>query len=154
MNRPRTYSIMIAICCLLTLPAAWADDASHRQEIEKLFRLTQMEQKVNESVDNLVEMQIRQSPELARHRDIVRKFFERQIGWSALHSDIANMYVKAFSEQELKQMNAFYITPIGQKVLTRVPELVQIRNQLAAQRLQSHIGELRQELEAASKKAP
>ncbi len=59
------------------------------------------------------------------------------------------MYKEAFSENELKQMNAFYITPLGQKVLTRVPELVQARNQIAAQRLEQHIGELQQEIASA-----
>ena len=52
------------------------------------------------------------------------------------------MYLSTFTEQELEQINAFYITPAGQKVIKVVPELVQQRNQLAMQRLQQNIGEL------------
>jgi hypothetical protein len=48
----------------------------------------------------------------------------------------------AFSEAELNEMNAFYITPTGQRVITDVPQLVQRRNQLAMQRMQDNIGEL------------
>lgn len=52
-------------------------------------------------------------------------------------------------KNELRQMNAFHITPVGQKVLTRVPELVQQRNQMAMQRLQQNIGELQQAIDVA-----
>ncbi len=54
------------------------------------------------------------------------------------------MYLSTFDEKELEQINAFYITPAGQKVITALPQLVQQRNQLAMQRLQQNIGELQQ----------
>ena len=50
------------------------------------------------------------------------------------------------SEQELKEMNAFYSSTTGRKVIERLPVLVQMRNQLASQRLQKNIGELQYEL--------
>lgn len=142
------------LCSMLIaglLPAAHpvrADDDSHRQAVLTLFRLTQMESKINDSVDELLAVQLQQNPELVPDRATVRDFLERTIGWDALRPALLAMYQATFSEEELAQMNAFYITPVGQKVLTRVPELVQERNRLAAQRLQDHIAELRQALGA------
>ena len=52
--------------------------------------------------------------------------------------------MRKFNEKELEQINAFYITPAGQKVITVLPGLVQERNQLAMMRLQKNIGELQQ----------
>jgi hypothetical protein len=52
--------------------------------------------------------------------------------------------MKTFNEKELEQINAFYITPAGQKVITMLPQLVAQRNQLAMQRIQQNIGELQQ----------
>ncbi len=52
------------------------------------------------------------------------------------------MYMQTFSEDELKAVNDFYLTPAGQKVINALPQLVQQRNQLAMQRLQQNIGEL------------
>lgn len=141
--------IVLLVCALLA-SGADADDAGHRQEVETLFRLTQMERKIDESVASLLEMQIRQNPELRPRESVVRGFLERNIGWQALQPDLTAMYLAAFTEEELKQMNAFYVTPVGQKVLTRVPELVEERNRLAARRLEEHIGELQQELESAA----
>jgi hypothetical protein len=123
------------------LPAAEAD--SHRQAVETLFRLTQMEQKVNESVQSVAQLQIRQDPALASKQDALMGFLEKYIGWNAIREELAQMYLQTFTEEELQAMNDFYITPVGQKVITVVPQLVQQRNMLAMQRLQANIAELR-----------
>ena len=101
-----------------------------------------MEKKIQDSVDSVVQLQLRQNPNLAQHEPAVREFFTKHIGWNALKNDITEMYLSTFNEKELEQINAFYITPAGQKVIKVVPELVQQRNQLAMQRLQQNIGEL------------
>jgi len=123
-----------------------ADEASHRQEVQKLFELTQMQQKINESLDNVLALQIAQSPELKDHKTVVKEFLERHIGWQSLEDALTDMYLKEFSEQELKDMNAFYGSATGKKVIERLPVLVQMRNQLASARLQENIGELQYEL--------
>jgi hypothetical protein len=144
------YLINLITTLLLCIASAsvFATESSQRQQVETLFRLTQMEKKIQESVDSVVQLQIRQNPQLAPHEKIIHDFFTKQIGWDALKNDIAEMYMKTFTEKELEEINAFYITPAGQKVITMLPQLVQQRNQLAMQRIQQNIGELQQLLSA------
>jgi hypothetical protein len=132
----------VAVLALVVPALLLADPASHLQAVERLFELTQMREKIEESVDQVLALQLRQNPQLAAHRGTVRAFLDRQIGWDALREPLVGMYVAAFSEQELSEMNAFYASPTGQKVIVRLPDLVQERNQLAMRRLQAHIGEL------------
>ena len=87
------------------------------------------------------------------HEKKIHEFFKNHIGWDALKDEIADMYMHKFTEKELTEINAFYITPAGQKVITVLPELVQERNQLAMMRLQKNIGEL-QQIIGAQKPAP
>jgi uncharacterized protein len=119
-----------------------ADADSHRAAVEQLFKLTHMEQRVNESVDNVLLIQLQQSPQLEPHRQALDDFLQQHIGWNSMKEAIAAMYMEAFTEAELGEMNAFYITPTGQRVINDVPQLVQRRNQLAMQRMQENIGEL------------
>jgi hypothetical protein len=121
-----------------------ADNSSHVQQVETLFKLTQMEKKIDESIDSIMQLQLSQNPSLSAHQAQMRAFFEKYIGWNALKGDITAMYLKTFTEDELKAINDFYITPAGQKVITALPGLVQQRNQLAMMRLQQNIGELQQ----------
>ena len=143
---------LIATTSLLFLSTfnstAIADNSSHVQQVETLFKLTQMEQKVGQSIDSILELQMSQNPALSVHEVEMRAFFEKYIGWAALKNDITAMYLRTFSEDELKKINDFYITPAGQKVISVLPELVQQRNQLAMTRLQQNIGELQQIISA------
>jgi hypothetical protein len=134
-------TITTLLLCLGSV-SLYAADSSHRQQVETLFRLTQMEKKIQQSVDTVVQLQLRQNPQLVEHEKTMHDFFNKYIGWAALKDEIADMYMQKFTEKELEQINAFYITPAGQKVITVLPELVQERNQLAMMRLQQNIGEL------------
>ena len=143
MNPVKLSAVVLAISLLL--PAlSNADDQGHREQVEILFKLTKMEQKVNESVASVAQLQLQQNPALESKRDLLVGFLNRHIGWDAMRGDITEMYLQTFTEDELITMNDFYITTTGQKVITIVPQLVQNRNQLAMQRLQQNIGELQQ----------
>ena len=137
-------AVTLLLLSITTTVLHATDNESHRQQVEILYRLTQMEKKIQESVESVVQLQLRQNPQLVQHKKTVFDFFAKNIGWSALKNDITDMYINTFSEKELKDINAFYITPTGQKVITALPQLVQQRNQLAMQRLQQNIGELQQ----------
>ena len=128
----------------LVLPGlSVADDQSHLEQVEILFKLTRMEQKINDSVDSVAQLQLRQNPDLdAEKRAQLMAFLERYIGWNAVRADLYEMYMQTFTEEELKTINDFYITTTGQKVIVIVPQLVQERNRLSMQRLQQNIGEL------------
>ena len=130
-----------------------AETSPHEQQVETLFKLTQMETKIQESVDSVVQLQLRQNAQLAQHEATIRVFFKKHIGWDALKNDLTDMYMRKFTEAELKKINAFYITPAGQKVISVLPELVQERNRLAMMRLQQNIGEL-QKIIGAKQAAP
>ncbi len=51
---------------------------------------------------------------------------------TALRQDIVKLYAARFTEQELKEMLAFYKSPIGKKLLTEEPTFVE-RTMTAAQ---------------------
>ena len=149
--KTRTVPALLILCTVVCWPlAAAADPDSHRQAVDRLFELTDMQQKIAESVDNVLAMQLSQNPTLQEHQEAVRAWLEKTIGWNGLKDDVTDMYLKTFTEQELNEMNAFYGSPTGRKVITQLPELVQQRNRLAMQRMQDNIGELQQVIEQQS----
>lgn len=140
----KKYLLGVLFATSLVLPGlSVADDQSHLEQVEILFKLTRMEQKINDSVDSVAQLQLRQNPDLdAAKRQQLMAFLERYIGWNAVRADLYEMYMQTFTEEELKTINDFYITTTGQKVIVIVPQLVQERNRLSMQRLQQNIGEL------------
>lgn len=149
----RAILLPLAALLLATGPVhAMADDASHQAAVTRLFELTAMQQKIEESVDSVLALQLAQNPALREHESVVREFLERHIGWSSMKDALTDMYLKEFTEQELDEMNAFYASSTGRKVIERLPVLVQMRNQLASMRLQKNIGELEYEINARQAK--
>jgi len=145
----RALTGILAILFILVSPApSYAGTDSHREAVTRLFELTHIQRLIEESVDGVLALQLAQNPDLGEHREALRAFLEKYIGWQSLKDDLTAMYLQAFTEAELDQMNAFYSSPIGQKVLQLLPQLIQQRNQLAMQRLQEHIGELQREIGA------
>ena len=143
------YLITLLLSTSLILPGLTAaDDKGHIEQVEILFKLTRMQQKIDESVESVAQLQLRQNPALAAKNDQLMAFLERHIGWNAVKADLYAMYMQTFTEDELKTINDFYITPLGQKVIVIVPQLVQERNRLAMQRLQQNVGELQKIMSA------
>jgi hypothetical protein len=141
--------VIFTLTVLLTLPG-WlaADTASHRQAVEKLFELTFMQQKINASVDNVLALQIQQNPALREQEGELRSFLEKYIGWESLEDEITSMYLQTFTENELNDINDFYGSPSGRKLVQQIPELVKLRDGIAMQRLQEHVDELQRTLQA------
>ena len=141
----QAHLIPVLFAASLILPGLTAaDNKGHIEQVEILFKLTRMKQKIDESVESVAQLQLRQNPALASKSGQLMDFLERHIGWNAVKADLYAMYMQTFTEDELKTINDFYITPTGQKVIVIVPQLVQERNRLAMQRLQENIGELQQ----------
>jgi len=151
MKHALLVTTLAALPLWLTPGPVAADEASHRQAVETLFRLTGMQQKIDDSVHNVAQLQLQQNPQLQAQRAALVGFLNKTIGWEAIREELAGMYLQTFTEQELDAMNAFYSTPTGQKVITVVPQLVQQRNQLAMQRLQDNMAEFRELAAGGSK---
>ena len=66
------------------------------------------------------------------------------IGWEQLKGDLIAVYTDTFSEEELRQLLAFYQSPVGQKVLQNMPQLTAESARLTQQRLEAAVPKVNQ----------
>jgi hypothetical protein len=88
-------------------------------------------------------------PQLAPYQSILADFYHEQLSWSVLEPEYTRLYQEVFTEAELREMIAFYQTPLGQKMLARMPTLMTKSNELASRRIQAAMPQLMQRLQAA-----
>ena len=50
---------------------------------------------------------------------------KQYITWEAAAPELTQTYKQAFTEPELREIIAFYTTPTGRKLATRLPEMMQ-----------------------------
>lgn len=139
-----TILILLASC------SAYASEGE-RSEAAILLELTGTEQMLNQTMGNMLELQIQQNPALAPFKEVMLEFFEKYMGYESLKPELLRLYNENFTEQELKELNDFYRTDTGKKSIELMPYLVQQGSMIGVQRFQANQDELRRmiELEAA-----
>ena len=143
----------LALALLVTAGSnALADETSHRKAAEELLVVMGVEKQLQDGIDQLVENQVKVNPSFAPFKDTMKAFFSKHMSYAGLKEDFITMYADAFTEPELKEIKAFYMTPTGKKMIGKTPELTTKGMQLSAKRVQDNQGELREMIQAAAAK--
>ena len=66
----------------------------------------------------------------------------RELQWQEIKDDYVGLYTEAFTEQELRQLIRFYSSPLGQKVVDKMPVLMQQSMQLGQKRMMKLMPEI------------
>jgi len=138
----RIYLAVAILSVSLATSSAHADATSHRKAVLELFQLMDMNNMLKSSIDVSLQAQIQANPAVGRYEKQLRAFFVKYMSWESLKEQFADLYQKAFSEAELKELVAFYRTPIGKKTLHELPALMQQGAQIGMARVQAHADEL------------
>jgi hypothetical protein len=117
---------------------------NHEAAALHLFEQMQMETLLKSSIDTMLQAQIAQAPQIAPFEDILRNFFEKYMSWNALRESLLRMYLEAFTQRELEDINSFYSTPTGKKAIVLMPDLVQKGVALGQALVQENMPELQQ----------
>lgn len=126
--------------------AAWANQDAQTEEFLKLVRADKLTAPVYAQVQQMLTQVFVQSkaPEskkavLERYQAKANAELDRVVGWSVLKPDLIKLYNSQFSEAELKALLDFYKSPVGKKVLEKMPELSRDSAQLTQDRLQQSV---------------
>lgn len=94
------------------------------------------------------------TPEL---RAAVRQVMDEHFRYEDIEPEMARLYADLYTEEEMRGMIAFYHTPIGQRMVETLPELMAGSQRVAQERLQAvmpHLVErITEVLEAQEKKS-
>ena len=140
-----------AALILFTAQFSIADDASQK-EAGKLLDEIGMEKMLEQSIQQMLQVQIQQNPGLAPYKNVMLKFFAKNMSYESLKPEFVKIYAEAFSAKELREINQFYKTPTGKKSVELMPQLMAQGAQIGAARVQSNIGELQQMIADESKR--
>jgi hypothetical protein len=105
-----------------------ADEAAARKSAEAILEITNAEGSLKtgfiSSIEPMVANMKRQGVPDAAGVEIsaaMSEWFDAEMKWSEIKPKMVDIYVKHFTEQELKELLAFYQTPLGKKAMTTLP---------------------------------
>ncbi|MGA1981350.1 MAG: DUF2059 domain-containing protein [Acidobacteriaceae bacterium] len=153
MNR---IALLLALALCLPL-AARADEASHRAKAEEMMSLLHTERQVEQNADaimkqvsDVADQAIGPNPtpdakaKAADFEKQARQMVDDQVSWKVIQSQFTDIYAKSFTDEELDGIIAFYKSPAGSALLTKMPDINQQISQFAGGRVQAMRPQLQQ----------
>lgn len=70
-------------------------------------------------------------------REAYKEWFTKDLDQTKLREEVTKLYAQTFTVAELKELNGFYLSPIGQKTVKAMPEIMQKSAVLGMQEAQS-----------------
>ena len=102
------------------------DSASQAEQFLKLVHADKLTVPVYAQVQQMLAQRFAQAkaPEskkavLERYQAKANAELDRAIGWDKIKPELIRLYTTNFTESELKDLNAFYQSPLGKKVLEK-----------------------------------
>jgi uncharacterized protein len=151
----KRFIVTLLSVCVFATGASAADPtpgSSHYKAAEKMLTLMDMETVLRRSIDEMLKAQIAQNPGMAPFESVMREFLMKHMSWESLKADTIQIYMSEFTEKELEELNRFYETAVGRKMVEKMPTLMGKGAELGAKRVQEHIPELQAAMEAEAKK--
>ncbi|WP_273526361.1 DUF2059 domain-containing protein [Pseudomonas sp.] len=152
MSMLRVFSVCTALILSLASVAANADQASHARNAERFLQLANADRlavPVYAQVQQMFAQRFAetQAPEnkkalLERYQAKADTALDQAIGWKKLEPELVSIYTSQFTERELAELIEFYESPLGKKMLDKLPELNARSAQLTQKKLEAAVPEV------------
>ena len=152
MSMLRVFSVCTALILSLASVAANADQASHARNAERFLQLANADRlavPVYAQVQQMFAQRFAetQAPEnkkalLERYQAKANTALDQAIGWKKLEPELVSIYTSQFTERELGELMEFYESPLGKKMLDKLPELNARSAQLTQKKLEAAVPEV------------
>ncbi len=138
----RCICLSVFIFTLLLCQSAFANSESHRNAADELLDTMEMNTLLDDSIETILQLELSKSPTLQPFEEVMRAFFHKHMSGERLRNAFIDIYVDTFTEKELKEINRFYKTPTGKKILKETSALMAKGMKLGEQRVQENLPEL------------
>jgi hypothetical protein len=128
-------------------PAHEATPAA-RKAAEELLRLMNVEQVIRSGTESAFDAQLKANPLMAPFRATMQTWVDKYLTWQEFGPKLTQVYAEEFTEPELRELIAFYKTPIGRKTAQLTPLLGKRGAQVGAEVAEAHLPELQQMIQA------
>jgi uncharacterized protein len=128
--------------------------ATHRDAAIQLLVESGVQAAMVAMTDVMLRTQMEANPIIRPYEGVLREFLGKYTSFDALREDFARLYMDRFDELQLRQLIAFYQTPVGKLAVHELPKLVQDGAALGKRKVEEHMPELKQMMLEQAKTQP
>jgi hypothetical protein len=126
---------------------------SHLKSAEQFLLATGTKEQFDTTMDNVIKQGANNVDPNQReaYLRVMREFVGKYLTWDVLKEKLAGVYAAEFTEAELNELNIFYSSPVGKKLVARTPELLNQISETSQGIVAEHKTELEQNIAEAYK---
>lgn len=94
---------------------AQSDSTEKKQQIEALIKTSKLEEACRSTAQQYADAAIRQQPQLKNKKAEVEAFYGKYLGFDRMKIEMAKLYAKYYTTEELKDLIIFFKSAAGQK---------------------------------------
>ena len=157
--------LLLILTFTLSATVAVAQQQSHTDAAKELLDLMNVDQAIEQAYDQMYAQMSgmaeqlgiteEQRPMFDRYVEKMVEVMKEEMNWEKMEPHILTAYVSVYSEEELRELSEFYSSPLGQKFISKMPELMQATMRMTQDmmgELIPRLTEIQQELYAEVKK--
>ena len=147
--------LLLTACLVLGAPQAFASEATHRAAAEEMLKLSKVDQlltpmydQIKATINTLMdrqEMSVEERVRAGRFSEKLVAIMAEEMSWEKMKDDFVAIYVKTYSEDEIRQINAFYRTPAGQAMIDKMPALLKASTAISQKYAQRMVERMQRE---------
>jgi hypothetical protein len=108
----------------------------------ELMQVMHADKTLRDAISAAFDVQIQNNPAMAPYRSAMQQFANKYLTWDDLGPQLTTVYAQVFTESELKDLIAFYKSPIGQKLSSQQATLAAKSQAIGLAVVQAHQADL------------
>jgi hypothetical protein len=124
MKKYHLVTLLLIPSLFLSSTICVAMPSSHRDAAIEYLKAQHAIESTQKGALFMFELKIQRNPDLSSFRDIISKWVQKHYTWENLSPAMIKVAMDVFTEAELREMTAFYLTSTGQKLLEKNSELM------------------------------
>ena len=133
----------IFFICIISIYLYAKDSAVERLQLsKKMFEVMNKNGYIDLLIKRAVDEEISQNPILSLNPQKAKEFSNRYLSFKSLKPDLIHIFAKELSVDEMKAWTNFCKSKAGQKILLKIPRLINVSSYIAQKKIQSHYKEL------------
>ena len=143
------HRMLVVIAGVLACASAIAQGDSHEEAARALLDAMNAEETIAQSYDQVLPQLEAMGDQMGvseEEREIFDRYLERMVAalreemsWEKLEPGMIETYASVYTEQELLDLVEFYESPLGQKFIRKMPELMTATMQLTQEMMQDFL---------------
>jgi len=130
--------------------SAYAQTPAHLAAADDLLVAMDARAQYESALVSAMDAELAADPSLAPYRDVMLGFLQEYVSWERVKGDYARVYAQRFSEADLREVTAFYRTPVGRRFAEKNADVANELAQINTRIVESNQDELVSRIIAAA----